>query len=357
MSIRRDKNSLTQPCWIIDYIDETGRRKRIRVKNSKTAAQRLHRKLLDKIDSINSGDSHRPIRLKDLIWEYLIHSDRKGHVNSTIKRIKNSTDAFTRIVNEDKWISEISINTIEDFLRVRSRQITPRKTCIKPISVNTELRHIKAMFYWAHTMRYLKISPFLGFELINVKDKPLRFLSNAETEILFHSINKANDKDAFDLVTFYLHTGARLSELVLPKLSWTNIDLNQESIVLVGKRGKRRTLPLNSKLIDILASRKHDEFPFNFSPSQVARKIKFHLKKANIHDASTHTLRKTCGARLIQAKIDIFRVSKWLGHSSVMVTERHYVDILPSDYKDISQKLNEIGDNFTIKLENRVKKI
>lgn len=357
MSIRRDKNSLIQPCWIIDYIDETGRRKRIRVKKSKTAAQRLYRKLLDKIDNINSGDSYRPIRLKDLICEYLAYSERKGNSFLTIKRVRNATDAFTRIVNEEKWISEISFQTIEDFIRKRLLQYTPRKTRIAPISVNTELKHLKAMFCWANIMGYPNKSPISKNSFIKVKEKPLRFLSNIETDLLFDTINEVKDKDAFELLTFYLHTGARLSELVPPKLTWTNIDLNGKSIVLVGKRGKRRTQPLNSRLIDILESRINDEFPFNFSPRQVANKIKNYIIKAHIHDASVQTLRKTCGARLIQMKVDIFRVSKWLGHSSVLVTQQHYVDILPSDYEDISQKLNEIGDNFTIKLEDRVKKI
>lgn len=357
MSIRKDKKSLTQPCWIIDYIDETGRRKRIRVKRSKTVAQRIYRQVLDKIDNINSGDSYRPIRLKDLIREYLMYSERKGHSFLTIKRVRNATDAFTRIVNEEKWISEIDFRTIEDFIRIRSSQNTPRKTRIAPISVNTELKHLKAMFSWASRVGFPNKSPISKDSLINVQLKPLRFLSNYETDILFQSINKATDIDARDLLTLYLHTGARLSELLPPKLTWNNVDLNRESIILVGKRGRRRTLPLNSKQIVILTSRRHDEHPFNFTPSQVSRKIKFYLKSVNIHDASVHTLRKTCGARLIELGVDIFRVSKWLGHSTVLVTEQHYVDILPSDYKDISQKLNEIENNFTIKLNDKVKKI
>ena len=35
--------------------------------------------------------------------------------------------------------------------------------------------------------------------------------------------------------------------------------------------------------------------------------------------------------------MDIYRVSKFLGHSSVTVTERHYVDLLRENYQDIAQ--------------------
>ena len=40
-------------------------------------------------------------------------------------------------------------------------------------------------------------------------------------------------------------------------------------------------------------------------------------------DITLHTLRHTCASRLIQRGVDLFTVSKWLGHSSVKVTERY----------------------------------
>lgn len=353
MSIRRDKKSPIQPSWFISYTDENGIRRRKRVHKNKTEAIRTYYKLLDEINKIKSGESNRPILLKDLIWKYLKDSENNGHSFLTIKRVKNATNAFTRIIGEEIWISDISIHTVERFKRERLREDTPRKTRIAPISVNTELKHLKAMFNWANKMGYLNKSPFLGVRLIKVKPKPIRFLSTGEIRALFNTINEANDNYAEDLFVFYLQTGARRSELLPPKFTWTNIDIERKSIVLVGKKGKRRTIPLNSGLINILVSHRHDEYPFIFSPSQVSRLVKFYLKKAKISDASVHTLRKTCGALLIQAGVDIFRVSKWLGHSTVLVTEQHYVDILPSAYKDISETLGEIGNNFTNKLENK----
>ncbi|MBC8374471.1 MAG: tyrosine-type recombinase/integrase [FCB group bacterium] len=64
-------------------------------------------------------------------------------------------------------------------------------------------------------------------------------------------------------------------------------------------------------------------------------------KPGEVHDANLHTLRKTAGARLIQKGVDIYRVSKFLGHSSVKVTERHYVDLLEVDYQDMSALLED----------------
>ncbi|TFB12798.1 hypothetical protein E3V33_04265 [Candidatus Marinimicrobia bacterium MT.SAG.4] len=83
--------------------------------------------------------------------------------------------------------------------------------------------------------------------------------------------------------------------------------------------------------------------------NQIYRRLKKYYKIAKRENASVHTLRKTCGAILIQNGVDIYRVSKWLGHSTVTVTEKHYVDILKSDYEDISHLLDQIADNYSPK--------
>jgi len=37
--------------------------------------------------------------------------------------------------------------------------------------------------------------------------------------------------------------------------------------------------------------------------------------------------------------VDIYRVSRFLGHSSVVVTERHYIDLLQKEYSDMTAAL------------------
>jgi integrase len=51
-------------------------------------------------------------------------------------------------------------------------------------------------------------------------------------------------------------------------------------------------------------------------------------KAAGCPDVTLHILRHSCASRLIQRRVDLFTVSKWLGHSSMRVTER-YVHLAP----------------------------
>lgn len=134
-----------------------------------------------------------------------------------------------------------------------------------------------------------------------------------------------------------LQTGARRSEILPPKFTWENVDITERRLVLIGKRNNRRALPLSELLLEILSRRSNCFQPFDFSGDQVRHRIvERYYKWAGIENANIHTLRKTCGALLIQNGVDIYRVSKWLGHSTVTVTERHYVDLLKRDYDEIS---------------------
>jgi len=302
--------------------------------------------------AIPSGSAHthsngnQYINLSELVQMYLQASETDGKSPLTIRRIINSTDAFMRLLGEDKLVTEIEPHIIEEYKRIRLTEMTPRKTLLTKAGLKSELQHIKAMFNWALKMRILTISPFLGVQLGKPESKSIRFLTSAELKAIYSAINTAQDMDASDLFTFYLQTGARRSEILPPKFTWANIDLEQGTIRLYGKRDKIHNLPLSPMLLNILQRRESYEYPFDFRPHKVDRIIRKYYRRAGISDASVHTLRKTCGSLLIQNGVDIYRVSKWLGHSSVAVTEKHYVDLLQSEYDDIAVLMSKTAANY-----------
>lgn len=349
MAIRKDSRSKRQPAWTLDYIDENNKRCRKRVYCTKSVAETQLGLILSEIEKRKRGLSTGELymHLKDLIMKYLLASETDGKSSKTVKRIKNSTDAFIRILGENIPISEVTQQMIEKYKQNRLNENTPRGTKLTRSALNSELKHLKAMFNWALKLRILNRSPFLGIKFVKVEEKPIRFLSTDELKSLLAIIKSAHDDEMFDLVQFYLQTGARASELLKPKFTWKSVDLQRGIIILIGKKRKRRTLPLNDLLKNMLQGRENIGSPFEFTYNQVYRRLKKYYKIANIENASVHTLRKTCGAILIQKGVDIYRVSKWLGHSTVTVTENHYVDLLKSDYDDISLLLNNSSSDYT----------
>lgn len=75
---------------------------------------------------------------------------------------------------------------------------------------------------------------------------------------------------------------------------------------------------------------------------------------ANVHVGGEgwHKLRRTYGSRLVQEGVDIYKISRWMGHSSVKVTEKHYAEFAPKYDRDIEklslnhQDTNGLLENF-----------
>ncbi|MCH8024557.1 MAG: site-specific integrase, partial [Candidatus Marinimicrobia bacterium] len=148
--------------------------------------------------------------------------------------------------------------------------------------------------------------------------------------------------DARDLILFYLYTGARLSEGLTPVFTWANVGQGALHFPHT-KMSKSRTIPMPEKVREILESRKHlPEGPFPFTTAVAYSRIKRFFRGIGIQDASPHTLRKTAGSLFYLATRDIFAASRFLGHSSVTVTEQHYQGLIQSLQVENARKFEDV---------------
>ena len=162
--------------------------------------------------------------------------------------------------------------------------------------------------------------------------------------MLLKTISEDDNHKFYRLVIAYLNTGARRIELLAPLFTWKNIDFNDRKILLPGiKKGDERWLPMNATLYDILIEIKNSgtDYPFEYKPIFVSHKIKKYYRKAGITEANLHSLRKTFGSKLLQDGVDIFMVSKLLGHNSVQTTQKYYVDYLDENYRSTVNRLDK----------------
>lgn len=134
-----------------------------------------------------------------------------------------------------------------------------------------------------------------------------------------------------------LETGLRKSEV----LSLCKSDLSQYCVHVERKKGGgRAAMPLSKTLYEALEGSAFPEDDTLFIPSQMVR-LTGYLKELN-PKYSPHTLRHTYATRALEAGASIYDVSKALGHSSVLVTERNYAHVVPSDAaKRVQEKLHE----------------
>jgi site-specific recombinase XerD len=156
----------------------------------------------------------------------------------------------------------------------------------------------------------------------------------------------------FAIVSTFLGTGVRLSELV--GLTLTNIEVQsaQASIRVRGKGNKERIIPLNVEVAESL--RKYlttrPEVPTRnlfvsrlgnaLGTGSVYHLIKRYLKEAGIkkEKVGVHSLRHTFGASLLNSGANLVVIQELLGHRKLETTRR-YLHINNVDLRNAVDRL------------------
>ncbi len=218
-----------------------------------------------------------------------------------------------------------------------------------PGSINKELAMLSKAFSLAVTeWEWLKDNPVSRVPREKEDNEMDRWLTKDEEERLFGN----SPEWLREIISFALNTGLRQDELL--SLEWDRVNLFRKTILIQKtKNGKPKTLPLNKIALDVLNRRlkvksiKNDFVFFNKNGKKINKhnlRMSFYrvMKKAEIKDFRWHDLRHTFATRLAQAGVDIYKISKLLGHKDIKMTQRYShhcpdslrdgVEILESDY-------------------------
>ena len=220
---------------------------------------------------------------------------------------------------------------------------------IKPATINRELAMLSKAFNLAvKEWEWVKDNPVSRVPKEKEDNERDRWL-NAEDE---KRLLENSSSWLKEIIVFDLNTGLRQDELL--SLQWNRVDLFRKIIIIQeSKNGKPRTIPLNQIALDILMEKskirnlKSDlVFLSNMSTKidrhNLRRAFNIALDKAGIQNFHFHDLRHTFATRLAQRGIDIYKISKLLGHQDIRMTQRYShhcpdslrdgVQILEADY-------------------------
>jgi integrase len=352
----------------IDYYDWDGVHRTKIFHGKLSDAKKVRQSLIAKADRIKNGlelpDYKKEVITFEKLWErfyddYQMHISTGSKKIATLKRYANAYNALINfkpiIAHQD--ISQLSDKNIEEF-KVHRIDFGLSKS-----GVNTDLRSLKVIFNYANKNNLIKTNIMNNVPYIKINNIDVRFLDEKEMEKISKIIPKLDlnnpyVKDGRDLFLFYLFTGARAKEVLYPYLNWDCIGKNSISFTNTKRSGFRK-IPMTKTLIDILKSRGSiiggpfftvtnrslislDELKNSHMTYDMAYRRTVNIfKLAGISNASVHTLRKTAGAYYYMATKDIFAASKFLGHSSVNVTESHYVGLMQSMQSKYSNQFDE----------------
>lgn len=122
-----------------------------------------------------------------------------------------------------------------------------------------------------------------------------------------------------DLVIVLVDTGMRLGEALM--LDYDDIDFEENLItVRMTKTDRHRRVPMTKKVASIMKKRQviDQQKPFNLTNTQVQIAwawVKAHIEVNDTHLLVLHSLRYTCGSRLVNAGVPMDIANEWLFNS------------------------------------------
>ena len=133
-------------------------------------------------------------------------------------------------------------------------------------------------------------------------------------------------------------TGLRANELI--SLRQGNLDPDNKFLHIIGKGNKPRTIPLCKVAQEAIDD--YFNLPKSLTYITLYRLCKCLAHRAAISSFSPHALRHFFATRLMRNGVNLYRISKILGHSSVTTTEQIYIHFLATiDLAGITDCLNK----------------
>lgn len=213
---------------------------------------------------------------------------------------------------------------------------TQRKAGYANSTIKTDLELLRACLRW----RYDKDAPKIWIP------PPSAPRDNSLTKEQARALIEATDTPHIKLfLTLGLATGARAAAIL--DLTWDRVDFAQGTIDYrpAGREvtNKRRTVvPMNANARAAL----EEAYParltghvieYGGKPVQSVKKAIQRLAQRTGIPVSPHVLRHSCAVWMAQADVPMQKISQYLGHTSLRMTEQVYARYSPSFMKDAGE--------------------
>lgn len=256
---------------------------------------------------------------------------------------------------DKKLLSSITHNDIVNFI--------DSYTKIAPKTYNNVLITLKRFFRYAVERGYILQNPTSGIRQQKVPQALPKFFTDEE----YARIEAAAEKELiYPMLVTARYTGMRLGELLA--LRWEHWSFPEKIVRVLNtpdhtvKNYQCRTIPVCAEAIDKLLPYIRKEGPCfsthcgqrqgqRYVEDGPKRQLVRIFKEAGIKKEGRtgfHTFRHTFASRLAQEGVSIYKISKFLGHSSVLVTQI-YAHFSPGYDADIEKLTMPVKDDPSTK--------
>jgi len=322
MAVLRKRVTKRGVIYDVDFIF-LGRRY---IRSTKTGDVKVAKQVLGEIQGrIARGtfnlleNKKKDISLAKFQQEYFAYA-KSYKEDSTITLEKTYVRQFVDFIGGGKNLRSLDVTVMD---RWRADFLGKKRS---PATFNIVLRMLHAMFEIAVKWQYLDENPFKQIQKMKVAERRL-FLLDEEMRILFGFIerdanlpnlreNVRRFRKHFKLyVEFLLNTGLRRNEAI--NLRSENIDWSRNVLYIeMTKTKQMRAVPMNRRVQEILREVDGEMFR-KLHPHDVTRKFREYLKEAGLSGFKLHSLRHTFSCRLLALGVDLYTISRLLGHTDI----------------------------------------
>lgn len=342
-----------------------GKRKQFGLCENKAAAQRMLADIKERLKGQNKygATTWTAFKKRYLDWAKankaagtVYHEHQTFEYLEKFRKIKNINEIDLSFVEDFKtWLKNTSEKLAEEYNPKKDKRPTG---IIGNEAINRLVRALKVILRKAAEWELITDLPLHRVKKFKTPRGRVEFFTPQEVRVLLnYADKKAKGHGGYcpykTAVMLGARAGLRRGEMV--HLEWADIDFKRQILTVQPKRdwapktNECRDVSLPTDLINFLRGLPHskkcknvlyDYYGDPFTLDGLAVKFGKFVKKSGL-DGGLHKLRHTYASHLVQAGVDLYTVSKLLGHSSIKTTEI-YAHLSPVTLAGAVAKLPQI---------------
>jgi integrase len=280
--------------------------------------------------------------LEELFTQYLErHADKTRKTSDDMRK------------NFKNWVGKLAKRKVSSLTRAEAEKLHGQLGKERgEYAANRAVQLLRAVYNKGIKWNlYDGINPFSGISLFEEKSRE-RFLDKQETTKLLKALESHPNNTLRDFIKLSLFTGVRKTNLM--ELEWANVDLEKGIMVIPDtKNGTKQVIALGGHEIVLLSARRDwleeedilGKFVF---PGDGAKGHMCDIKKAwqtfrekiNLKDVTIHDLRRSLGASMANANVNIALVKAALHHKDMKTTLNVYARTQQDAVKDARESVH-----------------
>lgn len=313
--------------------------------------------------------------------DFMNYCDYKGLSTKTISSYEQTLRLFIRYLKDEckitstEQIKEHNIKNYIESIKERGKytvvanddsrkynHLQNREDFGKKVSlatVNNYTRNLRVYFNYMYDNRLIKVNPMKNIKPIKTPRKVVGYMEDIDFNRLLKSfgLSKFHEYRDYIITLLIFDTGMRLGECLLIR-DETDINFTERTIFLSAENTKGKkdryvffSIQMGTELKRWLQYRdryKDSEFCFctikgtQLQVRNFEKNFTKYGERIGNKEIHPHQLRNNFVKRFLMSGGDIYTLSRILGHSSVQVTEKAYLDLDTNDLRTKNQKYSPL---------------